>query len=267
VNGTITSGWALEESAGTASISDGNAIGNTVGYVNTGLNAFWGVSVMFDLADGVIGFKVIACFAEGTRIRTPAGERAVETLVAGDVVITVDGTTKPVQWVGYRAVDCSSHPAPASIMPIRVAAHAFGPGQPARDLYLSPDHALFLEGVLIPVKYLINGDSIVQVARPHVTYYHVELGEHDVIFAENLPAETYLETGQRAAFANGGTVIQVHPRFAPAESDAQLLWAALGYAPLVIAGPEIDRVRAQLERRTAAGNNDISRFKTSAATC
>lgn len=249
VDGTITSGWVLENT-GDYSVGSSNAIGDATGYVNTGLNAFWGVSVMFDLADGVIGFKVIACFAEGTRIRTPEGERTVESLAAGDLVMTFDGTCKPVQWLGYRALDCGSHPDPASVMPIRVAAHAFGPQQPARDLYLSPDHALFLEGALIPVKYLINGDTIVQVSRPHVTYYHVELGAHDVIFAEGLPAETYLETGQRAAFANGGAVIQAHPRFAPADCDAQLLWAALGYAPLIIAGPEIERVRTQLGRRT-----------------
>ena len=245
--GTATSGWVLDETSGfpTGTTSE-NAIGDTTGYVNTGLDAYWGVSVMFDVADGVIGFKLIACFAEGTCIRTPDGERPVETLIIGDRVTTIDGGERPVQWIGHRAVDCGRHPAPETVQPVRIMAHAFGPGLPARDLFLSPDHALYLDGVLIPVKQLINRGSVAQIRRPHVTYYHLELAQHDVVFAEGLPAETYLETGQRSAFTNGGSVIEAHPRFAPDEADAQLLWAALGYAPLVISGPEVESARARL---------------------
>jgi hypothetical protein len=181
----------------------------------------------------------------------------VETLTAGDLVTTIDGSAQPVRWIGYRAVDCDRHPEPERVLPVRITAHAFGPGLPARDLFLSPDHALYRDGVLIPVKHLINGGSVAQLCRAHVTYYHVELAEHDVIFAEGLPAETYLETGHRAAFANGGSVIEAHPRFAGDETDAQILWAALGYAPLVISGAEVERARAQLataprpQRKTA----------------
>ena len=51
----------------------------------------------------------------------------------------------------------------------------------------SPDHAVFIDGVLIPVRYLINGRTIVQEPADEVTYYHVELPRHDVIFAEGLP--------------------------------------------------------------------------------
>ena len=69
-----------------------------------------------------------------------------------------------------------------------------------RELFLSPDHAVLVNGVLIPVKLLTNDGSITQVERSRITYYHVELPEHAVILADGLPVESYLETGDRANF-------------------------------------------------------------------
>jgi autotransporter passenger strand-loop-strand repeat protein len=214
------------------------------GYVNAGIGAFFGENVMFDLADGELGF--LACFTHGTAIRTPDGDRPVQDLRPGDSVTTVSGAARAIIWIGQRSLDCNRHPSPAAVWPVRIAADAFGPGLPSRDLHLSPDHALFLEGVLIPVKHLVNSDSIVQTKAGCVTYYHIELASHDVILAEALPAETYLDTGHRAAFAQAGSVIQAHPTFAPAPQDAMLRWEAQGYAPLVVTGPLLERVRRQL---------------------
>ena len=242
--------WMLNVSSGAASLSDGNAIGNTTGYINTGLNAFWGMSVMFDLADGIIGFK-LTCFAEGTAIRTPAGDVPVEWLRNGDHARTVTGEVRRIEWIGYRAIDCARHPQPETVLPVRIAAHAFGSGLPERDLYLSPDHALYLDGVLIPVKYFIEGQNIRQVDRANLTYYHIELSSQDVILAEGLPVETYLEMDNRSSFANGGKVIKTHPSFAPQVEDAQLHWDARGYAPLVVTGPKLDALRRMLAERAA----------------
>ncbi len=77
---------------------------------------------------------------------------------------------------------------------------AFGEGRPNRDLWLSPDHAVFVDGALIPVRHLVNGGAIVQELRDEVTYSHVELGRHDVVLAEGVLCETYLDTGNRPAF-------------------------------------------------------------------
>jgi hypothetical protein len=133
-------------------------------------------------ADGGLG--AIPCFAEGTLIRTIRGDVPVEGLKEGDLVPTeLGGTAAPVVWIGRRTVDCARHPEPRKVWPVRVRPGAFGPGRPARDLWLSPDHAVFFEGVLIPVKYLINGAAIAQVPVDRVTYYHVELPRHDVILA------------------------------------------------------------------------------------
>ncbi len=118
----------------------------------------------------------VACFAAGTRITTGRGAIAVESLQVGDRVRTVpQGRFEPVIWIGHRRVDCLRHPDPRQVRPVRIAAHAFGRGLPKRDLFLSPDHAVFVNGVLIPVKYLINGRGIRQIAVHQVTYYHVEL--------------------------------------------------------------------------------------------
>src|ERR1019366_6242670 len=157
---------------------------------------------------------IVTCFAAGTRIATERGHVVVEDLREGDLVHTVLGKqTMPIAWIGHRHVDCARHPKPATVWPVRISAGAFGPGQPCRDLLLSPDHALFIYGVLIPVKYLINGDSIAQVPMDSVTYYHVELGHHDVVLAEGLPVESYLDAGDRCNFDLTDEMIRLHPDF------------------------------------------------------
>ncbi len=130
------------------------------------------------------------CFAAGTRITTERGETAVELLRVGDRVRTMLGDRwEPVMWIGNRRVDCRQHPKPHKVWPVRIAAGTFGLGIPLRDLFLSPDHAVFVNHVLIPVKYLINHRSIEQVVTDEVVYYHIELARHNVPLAEGLPSE------------------------------------------------------------------------------
>ncbi len=157
----------------------------------------------------------VACFAAGTRIATARGEVAVDALRAGDFVALASGGEAPVQWLGHRRIDCRRHPAPASVWPVRVRAGAFGAARPARDLLLSPDHAVFAGGVLLPVRYLINGGSVVQEAVDAITYFHVELPAHGVLLAEGLPAESYLDTGNRDAFEDDNGAIETCRRYSP----------------------------------------------------
>ena len=124
------------------------------------------------------------CFAAGTRILVPDGELAIEDLRPGDLVVTELGRTQPIRWIGRRHVDFRHHPNRQRVLPVRVAANAFGPCKPARDLLLSPDHALFIDDVLIPVRHLVNGSTVAQIACREVTYYHIELPHHDVLLAE-----------------------------------------------------------------------------------
>jgi len=180
----------------------------------------------------------IACFVAGTRIATARNGLAVEHLREGQRVRTVSGKLARIVWLGERAIDCRRHRRPRDVLPIRVRAHAFG--QPRHDVLLSPDHAVFADGVLIPVRCLLNGISIVQEDADAVVYHHVELAAHDVILAEGLPCESYLDTGNRSAFANAGNVMQLHPDFAPR------IWDGSGYAERVLAGPRLEAVQARL---------------------
>lgn len=153
-----------------------------------------------------------ACFLRGTLIRTDHGEVPVEALSAGDQVITLSGAARPVHWIGYRTIDLTRHPAPHRVKPIRIRANAFADGQPCRDLLLSPDHAVLRDGVLVPVRLLVNGGSILRDGgHRRITYYHVELETHDILLTENLAAESYLETGNRGLFENGGDPLVLHP--------------------------------------------------------
>ncbi len=197
-------------------------------------------------ADGSGGTDVwLACFREGTLIATPEGERPVEAIAAGDLVLAHDAgggalAPRPVIWAGYRRVDAKRHPNPVKIYPVRVAAHAFGPGLPARDLFLSPDHALLLDGALIPVKLLINGGSIARVPVASVTYYHLELAEHAVLLAEGIEAESYLPGADRGNFSNGGGAVTLFAYF------SAHAWEAHGCAPMVLTGPVLAAARRRL---------------------
>ena len=152
------------------------------------------------------------CFAAGTGIATPYGDVAVEALRVGDIVLTHGGATRPIRWIGERRLDLTHHSVPERAQPVRILADAFATGVPRHDLRLSPDHAVLLDGMLIPVRLLINGASIVrEVDCRTVTYFHIELDAHDVLLAEGLPAESYLDTGNRGFFDDGITPLLLYP--------------------------------------------------------
>ena len=172
-----------------------------------------------------------ACFAAGTRIATPMGKCAVEALRPGMLVLNVAHEPRAVTWIGHRRVDLRRHARPQDAQPVRVCSNAFGPGMPRRDLFLSPDHAVFTCGTLIPVRYLINGRTILRAPCEAVQYFHVELAHHDIILAEGLACESFLDTGNKSDFDNGGAVVRMHPAF------AREVWQERGCAPLVTDGP------------------------------
>ena len=145
----------------------------------------------------------VVCFCAGTRILTNQGEKPVEDLRIGDIVVTASGEHRPIRWLGHNTISCRSYPNSAEVMPIHISAGALGVNKPARDLYLSPGHSIcidVIEEMLIPASALVNGTTIVQLDVEETTYWHVELYSHDIILAENLPAESYLEMGNRTFF-------------------------------------------------------------------
>ena len=115
------------------------------------------------------------CFAEGVLLATSHGERAVESFTAGELVLTASGAMRAIKWIGETFVRPNRHPRAHHVQPVRVRAGAFGPGLPLRDLRLSPGHAIYVDGVLVPVGLLVNGATIVQEEVESIRYFHVEL--------------------------------------------------------------------------------------------
>ena len=192
----------------------------------------------------------LACFAAGTAILTAHGERAVERLRVGDLLPCLAGDRLArVVWLGHRDIDCARHPHPARVWPVRIAAGAFGPGQPRRDLLLSPDHAVLIRDaggqLLVPARLLVNGATVTRHPVGRITYWHVELDRHDGILAEGLACETYLDTGNRAAFA-GEIGLALHPDFSAA------IWDARACGRLTEGGPALGDLRSRLRRRAVA---------------
>jgi collagen type I alpha len=208
--------------------------------------------IIFNSAISASGFNIVnnntiqvACFARGTRIATETGLLAVEYLRVGDRMIADGGEVQPIVWIGQRTVNCRTHPRPETVWPVRIARGAFGDNVPVRDLCLSPDHAVFVDGVLVPVKLLVNDTSIRAKPADMVTYYHVELPRHDLLLAEGLRVESYLDTGDRSNFANGGGPVALHPNFTARIREA------MGFAPLVVTGSQLSAIRLRLRDRAS----------------
>lgn len=143
------------------------------------------------------------CFMAGTLISAPSGPVAIEKIARGDLVMTADGRIEAVSWVGRQTI-CTHFSDPLRVLPIRIKANALDENVPARDLLVSPDHALLVDGILVQAGALVNGHSIVRETDVPLifTYYHVETENHSLILADSVPAETFVDNVDRLAFDN-----------------------------------------------------------------
>lgn len=157
----------------------------------------------------------VECYLTGTLIATDKGEQPVETLEIGDLVETAQGKLEPVKWVGHQTYDVKSEkPHPFRTYPILIKAGALGNNTPTRDLYVSPDHSLLINGLLINAGALTNDISIIQVEPENdaFVYHHVELEKHALILAEGVPSESYLpQKNERIMFDNYNEFEALYP--------------------------------------------------------
>jgi hypothetical protein len=247
--------WSLDPSTNALTVTEGGV--SSVVYLDANQDYSGYVFHLYDDNSGLPGgddtlVAVVPCVCRGTLIATDRGEVAVEDLRAGDLVETASGALRPVRWIGHRSLDTARHPSPHEVYLVRVRKDAFGEGLPCRDLWLSPEHNIALDGVLPPVRVLINGVSVQQVNQRQVEYWHVELDAHDIVLAEGLAVESYLDSGNRTGFDNGGVFVEAHPDFRPKH------WAAT-CLPLVEQGPQVARARARLSERLRAQGYALTR--------
>lgn len=179
------------------------------------------------------------CYLRGTRILTDRGERAIESLRIGDRVITLDGSARPIRWIGRRSYwgDCAV--GNRAVQPIRFAPGSLGAGLPRRALWVSPEHAMYLDGMLIPAALLVNQATIVRETEVEsITYHHLEFDSHAVIYAEGAAAESFVDDESRQMFDNAWEYGRLYPQ-ASAEP-------ARFCAPRVEDGEELEVVRRRL---------------------
>lgn len=153
---------------------------------------------------------ILLCFASGTLIATPLGERRVETLASGEYVRLEDGRDVPIRWIGRRHVGAAELALYPNLRPVVVPAHSFGPERPHSDLRLSRQHRVLLEGwevelnfgtdrMLVPVGHLAGDRIHVDHGCSEVTYFHVLLDAHEILISNGLPSESFLPGGHAVA--------------------------------------------------------------------
>jgi len=161
----------------------------------------------------------VICFTPGTRIRTPDGLKLVEDLREGDLVQTKDNGAQEIMWKGARRMTGARMFAMPHLRPIRIRAGALGIERPDEELLVSPNHRMLIQGpeavalfntpeILVAAKDLINGKTIsVDVTVPEVTYIHMLLSDHQILWANGVETESF----HPAAAHRLGAVFTHHP--------------------------------------------------------
>ncbi len=251
---TASMGGVLGHSAGNGSIGllwRGDTTGNlSAGYLYSATPYEGGENISATLKLLTRNFPAVdpaliaACFTPGTRIDTPQGPRLVETLRQGDLVSTRDHGAQPLVWVGRWMHDAESLDLRPELRPIRIARGALGNDLPRRGLWVSPQHRMVVGEHFAPARRLLSaGWPGVKCPRRRdlgVTYIHLALARHEIIFAEGAACESF--------HVCPGSLRLVAPDARPGLT-AQFPLLRLGLTPMSLALPEIQR--SALQRQLA----------------
>jgi hypothetical protein len=204
--------------------------------------SFGGSIGNFGFVDGPSGTELTTiCFCVGTLIDTPDGEVPVQTLKAGDMVLTAHNGPRKITWIGTGTV-LATRGQRGVATPVVVRRGALGDSLPHQDLHVTKAHSLYIDDVLIPVEFLVNHRTILwDDHAQEVEIYHVELESHDILIANGVPAESYRDDGNRWLFQNANTGWHLPPQEP--------------YAPVLTGGPIVDAVWRRLLDRAGPRNS------------
>ncbi len=195
-------------SGDTLTLHDGNTVVGNIELTGIGLDAGFTVT---SVGNGLYDIGV-ACFLPETRVLTDRGEVAARDVAIGDRLFTASGEAKPVKWIGRRAYSASVVASDPHVAPVLIRQGALADNLPRRDLYLSPCHAMHLDGILIEAGHLVNGVSILRAPEiKDVEYINFEFEDHDIIFAEGAAAETGCCRGNRSVYDNADDYMALYP--------------------------------------------------------
>ena len=185
----------------------------------------------------------VTCFTTGTLIKTDRGPRPVHLLRVGDLIRTRDHGMQPLRWLGGRQLSRGDLEANPRLHPIRIAAGALGPGLPARDLVVSPQHRMLVRSaiaermtgsaeVLIAAVHLLGHPGIERM-KPQggFSYWHLMFDRHEIVFAEGAEAESLYLGGMVLAAMTDGAIAELRAPF------PNLVAAGRAGAPLPTARP------------------------------
>ncbi|MCX2562097.1 Hint domain-containing protein [Acetobacter farinalis] len=233
---------------------------------NQGDSAYTGSTYIQDAGfvyNSATSTGTVTCFLAGSMIRTTKGDVPVEDVRVGDLVITLtNGTPEalPVIWAGYQTMSVQPGlPDDEAGYPVRIRAGAIADGVPYKDMLITPEHCLYLEGRFVPVRMLVNGDSIFyDRSLTEYTYYHVETVRHAVIVADGMLTESYLDTGNRRSFAQKEKTIIL--------GGIRRSWAHDAAAPLCADRAEVEPLfQALAHRARLEGSEGITTVSESPA--
>jgi hypothetical protein len=239
----------------TISVTGGTTLANATDSAHVVVSSGTPAAVVGGMVSGpLIAESATNCYCAGTLIATERGAIAVEGLEIGHRLMTVAGVARPIKWIGRSSYSGRVATGRTDILPVCIKAGALADDVPSRDLWISPNHAMYFkdehgEGALIEAKDLVNSLSIVQAQSvEQLEYFHVELETHDVIVAEGALAETFIGDDDRARFHNAHEYWRLYP-----EAASEAAAPARYCAPRLESGYQLEAVQRRLVLRAGLG--------------
>lgn len=223
------------------------------------------VEIMYDDTVGIV------CFCDGTLIRTDRGDVAVEDLQVGDMVETQSGL-KPLRWIGKRRVSARDQEINPKLRPVRIEAGALGLGLPSEPLRVSRQHRMVVSSRLVERMFdtpqaLVAANKLVGLpgielasASEGAEYFHLLFDEHEIIFANDAPSESFLVTSQSVRALSQESLEELRTLFPDLEAAGNMI------AETTLTIPPLKRQRKLVERMAKNQRTPLEQGQPESAT-